>query len=141
MPKTKSGEYKEPLEPSAVKYDTDGYIHHFRCKCGMSIANWYNYCHICGHPIDWDAWNKSQNIVVEDLPPVSIADDLQLIRNCLEHMTMVYRHTHRNFEVVQDLLLGGTDHNDRTSAVRKCEELNIDPYGYDLKPYKKECSE
>ena len=133
--KTKSGEYKAPFEPIAATYKKGGHIQ-FRCKCGMNIGNWYNNCHICGHPIDWDAWHKSQNVVIEDLPPVPIADDLQLIKNYLGHMTMIYRKTHMNFVVVQDLLLCGTRQRNTISAVRKCEELNIDPYGYDLTPYK-----
>ena len=63
----------------------------------------------------------------------SILDmEYRLLRNFIRHMPMTYRKRHCNWVIVKDFLQFGTYKGGRTSSVKKCYMLGIDPDGYTL---------
>ncbi len=67
---------------------------------------------------------------------MEIKDELRIVKNFLSHMPKTYRKRSMNFVVVKDILMRGTSTAGMGSCCKKCLELGIDPYGYDLEPEK-----
>jgi hypothetical protein len=63
---------------------------------------------------------------------LKIADELKIVENFLYRMPKVYRKRHANHTVVRHILMAGTSTAGMTSCCIKCNELGIDPYGYNL---------
>ena len=59
--------------------------------------------------------------------------ELRILKNFIRVMPKVYRKRNVNYVVVREILLQGTYTSGQTSCIKKCRELGIDPYGYDLK--------
>lgn len=64
--------------------------------------------------------------------------ELRIIENFLDCMSKAYRKRTNNWRVVRDILMYRTSTAGSTSCIAKCRELDIDPWGYDLKPRKGE---
>ena len=58
--------------------------------------------------------------------------ELRILKNYIDNMPKVYRKRNANWVIVQELLMAGTLHAGRTSSIKKCIELGIDAYDYDL---------
>lgn len=58
--------------------------------------------------------------------------ELRILRNFINCMPNTYRKRNCNWVVVRDILMNGTSTAGRTSCIRKCVELDIDPYGYEV---------
>lgn len=58
--------------------------------------------------------------------------EYRLLRNFISHMPMTYRKRNCNWVIVQQFLQFGTREGGRTSSVKKCYMLGIDPDGYTL---------
>ena len=56
----------------------------------------------------------------------------RILVNFINNMTKVYRERNANWVVVRDILLSGTSTSGRTSCIKKCFDLGIDPYSYSL---------
>ena len=58
--------------------------------------------------------------------------ELRILRNYLSMMPKTYRKRTVNFVIVRDLIMQGTGTAGSTSCGKKCVELGIDPYGYEI---------
>ena len=57
-------------------------------------------------------------------------DELRILRNFIRQKPIIYGVKTQNWVVVMDILLSGTSTGGRTSCIKKCIELGIDPYGH-----------
>ena len=63
---------------------------------------------------------------------------IDILHNFIEMMPKVYRKRNCNWIVVRDILLYRTTTSGKTSCIKKCLELGIDPFGYTFKSEVKE---
>lgn len=59
-------------------------------------------------------------------------NELIILKNFIDIMPKAYRKRTQNWVVVRDILLNRTSTAGQTSCIKKCRELVIDPYGYEL---------
>lgn len=59
-------------------------------------------------------------------------NEIDIIKNFLYRMPKTYRTRTANHKVIHDILLARTSTAGMTSCIKKCYELEIDPYGYTL---------
>lgn len=60
------------------------------------------------------------------------SNEVRILKNFIENMPKVYRKRNMNFTIVRDILMAGTSTAGRTSCCKKCIELGIEPYSYEL---------
>ena len=71
-------------------------------------------------------WDKTGN------DKMTHRETMRILQNFIDCMPKAYRKRHDNAAVVRDIILAGTNAAGRSSCVRLCRDLGIDPYGYDF---------